>query len=1286
MSGTHREGVGRIVGDRYHILRELGRGGMGVVYLGRDVRREMDVAIKLCGKKHAGAMLWLKREFRVVASLRHPNLVELFELVAHDRSVYFTMEYVVGVDPRAWVARERPGVGVEEDETSTLAPLRALEAMRPPAASLDRAGDASLDRPAPRPPDGARRLAAPRAVPDVDFARVRGVLAQLAEALAFLHARGVIHRDVKPSNVLVANGTAKLLDFGLALERRRVDEEVARETRIVGTAAYLAPEYLDRLDVTPAMDVYALGVLAFELVTGAPPFAGAEVVSGDRRLLALPRAGRINAAVPRDLEDVIDDMLAANPARRPSALQIAARIAGGSSRPRPLRRAEHFVGRAGELARLARHLADPTPRARFVVVTGPSGVGKTALVEEALNRARLGGAQLAWRGRCHERELVPYRAFDFAIDDLAAELARDKQLGATLEHAGALGRVFPTLGAVLGAPATPAVEDLRVERERALAAMVQLFDRVIGAQRGVVAIDDLQWADDDSLELLAAIVARATRPLAILATYTSQDHDAAATHSGGQAVPSATPGGARGNASAALVRSGGEARLAELVERLGAAAEVMALAPMDGEELVELIADVAPRAPALHLRAAVAAAAGSPYLAELIARELAETGEVDPRHSEMRRLERLAPAERAVAELAALATSGTTFEQLRSLAELPATQLVSVLRALEDARILKVSPSASGEVLYGVYHQRLREAASAAITPEARRALHLRFAQLGEREAARAPAEQLAHHYERAGERERGAHWAIVAANAARAQLAWGVAADWYERAIALGTPCRQQLAECLFLGGKLAEAARAFEELARIASDPTEPAQPASPDEITGDFPALRTAAAANAADVADDRGRVRDVADAADRWRVRAAEAYLKLGELERGLAILDGVLARRGQPRAGSLLGSAARAARVAARWLVTSRLGTRDQPSGTRTDDVLAATYRVIASFLSTPYPIEAFEYVLREIASAEQAGDRGAQGLGMAMLAVYLGVGSLGRFGDRALASARRLSEASGAPYPRMVAAGAAGILATLRGDWAGMRAAHGEGHRICTRMGLERSWEASFLRSYEAIGEHCAGEPARALAILDELTGASDDLISRALHGNYRARALLLAGDLDGAHRQGEALAGAHAGAHGLAGIYRRLFAGELALAQGAWARAAELGRELERWARAHWLSAMPAVSAMIDALVATGELGTGDRAAAARARTRARALYRRGRVSFYAVTALRLWAQAELRLGRTAAARRILERAHAMSARGGMIDRLAIARFLGAPATGELAFAVHWSTGGMLA
>src|SRR5262245_24234019 len=121
------ESVGRIVGDRYQIVRELGHGGMGVVYLGRDKRREMDVAIKLCGRKDAHAMLWLKREFRVVASLRHPNLVELYELVAHEGVCYFTMEYIAGVDPRRWVTRpSREPPKPEEEETSTLAPLRAI--------------------------------------------------------------------------------------------------------------------------------------------------------------------------------------------------------------------------------------------------------------------------------------------------------------------------------------------------------------------------------------------------------------------------------------------------------------------------------------------------------------------------------------------------------------------------------------------------------------------------------------------------------------------------------------------------------------------------------------------------------------------------------------------------------------------------------------------------------------------------------------------------------------------------------------------------------------------------------------------------------------------------------------------------------------------------------------------------------------------------------------------------------------------------------------------------------
>src|SRR3954463_1004269 len=124
---------------------------MGVVYLGRDLRLDMDVAIKFRGVTHSDATLWLKREFRTVASLRHPNLVELYELVAHDRTCYFTMEYLPGIDPRRWV--ETPE-----------APRRAGSVMgRPPEPVL----------PKPRPPtetSGPELTLAPpvaRDIPDV---------------------------------------------------------------------------------------------------------------------------------------------------------------------------------------------------------------------------------------------------------------------------------------------------------------------------------------------------------------------------------------------------------------------------------------------------------------------------------------------------------------------------------------------------------------------------------------------------------------------------------------------------------------------------------------------------------------------------------------------------------------------------------------------------------------------------------------------------------------------------------------------------------------------------------------------------------------------------------------------------------------------------------------------------------------------------------------------------------------------------------------------------------------
>ncbi|MDX2089057.1 MAG: protein kinase [Kofleriaceae bacterium] len=1195
---------GRFVGDRYHIVRELGRGGMGVVYLGRDLRLDMDVAIKFRGVSHSDATLWLKREFRVVASLRHPQLVELYELVAHDKSCYFTMEYLHGVDPRRWVERSGAAetrAGFEEANTA-LGPAPHVPAMHDVFA---------------------------RPVPAVDFHRVRSVVGQLAEGLAFLHARGVIHRDVKPTNVIVVDDRhVKLLDFGLALGDRR-EELLAKETRIVGTAAYLAPEYLERLVVGTPLDVYALGVLGYELCTGTPPFGGTmHVLARLQQHLEVPRASSINPDVPRDLDTLIASMLAADPADRPSAHDVATRLLGTQSRPRnapPLR----FVGREGELDHLAHRIADPTPRARLVILTGPSGVGKTALIDETLGRVRAGREEaLSWRGRCDERERVPYRAFDSIVDDLATELAGAPWLAKEIEHVAALIRVFPVLAPLIDpSPAeAPPAADLRVERERALLALARMFESSLSAPRGVIAIDDLQWADDDSLELLALLVERVTRPLTVLASWTTD----------------AAPG----------------PRFEALLTRLGAAVEVLDLGAMTDEQLARVIGELAPRAPANRLTSAARLAAGSPSLAELIGRELGEADIADPREAEIRRLERLSRDERTVAEIASLASGAASFAQLRAVAELSSERLQSVLRGLELARIVRVTPAISGEPGYAFYHQRLRDTAHASMPDATRRARHERFAAWFEGQTGD-PA-QLAYHWREAGETRRAQAAAIAAGDAAQAQLAWGLAADWFERARELGATnerVRERLAECLFLGGKLAPAALEFLALARDA-DAAVPAPT-----------------------------RHRGVPVAGDRWRVRAAEAYLKLGELERGLAVLDEVLAHYGEKRAQLRALSVARAAAVGARWMLPF-------PGGKQASDgVLAAAYRVIASFLSTPYPVESLEYVLRGVALAERSGDRAGHALGMAMLAAYLAAGTLGRYGDRAIATAHRLGLASGAPYARMVAAGAAGLLATVRGEWDGMRAAHEDAEHVCRRLGLERSWEASFLRSYRALGEIYAGEPLRALEVLETLDHTSEDLWTRAMLGSWRGRALVLAGRLEDARQLATRLARTPAAHQGMASIYRQVFLGELALAERDWGRALTTARELHADSRAQWVLAMPAISAMIDVITATAELGRAvashgrDREAAVRARTTARALYRRGRSSFYAPTALRLWSQADAVLGEHAASREILMRAAPLAERrGSLVDRLAIRALAGNPiAPGTLGLAVAWNTGGIV-
>src|SRR5436853_3989218 len=244
--------------DRYEVVRRIGAGGMGVVYEAEDRERGQRVALKTIPNPGVEQVYQLKKEFRVLADLSHPNLVVLYDLVVGRDACFFTMELVDGEDLLDYLwNREHP-------ERSALgnAPTRRTgddigiaRTSRPDLASGSGSELSGIVE-AMAPTEDSSAQPSP-----CDFERLRAVLPQLARGLHALHAAGKIHRDVKPSNIRVTRDhRVVLLDFGLVAEidRRRQSYD---DGAVVGTVAYMAPEQAaGELQLTPAVDWYALGV------------------------------------------------------------------------------------------------------------------------------------------------------------------------------------------------------------------------------------------------------------------------------------------------------------------------------------------------------------------------------------------------------------------------------------------------------------------------------------------------------------------------------------------------------------------------------------------------------------------------------------------------------------------------------------------------------------------------------------------------------------------------------------------------------------------------------------------------------------------------------------------------------------------------------------------------------------------------------------------------------------------------------------------------------------------
>ncbi|MBI1852783.1 MAG: SUMF1/EgtB/PvdO family nonheme iron enzyme [Planctomycetes bacterium] len=292
-----------VLGD-FRIVRELGRGGMGVVFLAEQVSLHRLVALKLLGTpstQRYETVERFRREAEIAARLHHPNLVSVYAVGERQGYCFFAMEYVEGVTLARLLARLRE-FGAERLADVDVAAITAELAGAPTAEP-----DAT---PTP-PPTPTRHFGY--------FGTVARIVAELADGLAYAHARGVIHRDVKPSNILLTRELApQLADFGIA--RDLGQKTLSLTGDLVGTPYYMSPELAmaGRIPVDHRTDVYSLGVTLFEMLALAVPFPGSSSAEVLRKILLEPTPSprRFNSRVPRDLQVIALKAMEKDPGHR----------------------------------------------------------------------------------------------------------------------------------------------------------------------------------------------------------------------------------------------------------------------------------------------------------------------------------------------------------------------------------------------------------------------------------------------------------------------------------------------------------------------------------------------------------------------------------------------------------------------------------------------------------------------------------------------------------------------------------------------------------------------------------------------------------------------------------------------------------------------------------------------------------------------------------------------------------------------------------------------------------
>lgn len=738
---------------RYTIEGLLGAGGMGTVYRAHDARLQRPVAIKLIDSAPGpDSMRRILREARAASALNHPGICTVHDVVEDGARVFIVMELVEGQPLSALI----PAGGLPVSQ--------ALQYVR-----------------------------------------------QIVDALAFAHARGIVHRDLKGANVVVtADGRPKVLDFGLAVELSGHDgvntatvDTLHVSRAIAGTPAYMSPQQLSGEPADPRDDVWSAGVLLYELLSGRRPFAGATLVSLGTSVLSDP-IPPLPPEVPPSVRDVVERGLSKSAEDRYQRADemlaaIDALSAGGTTDGHPgaddttvmpmppflsatSSNAVALVGRDAEVEMLRSAWSRARDGARqLVLISGEPGVGKTRLSTEFARTIPPDGNVIV--GRCDREALIPYQPFVEALEWYARECPR-RMLEASFRHVEStseLAQLVPSFGRRLTLVAERIELNAEGQRYRLFNAVAALLAASARERPLLLLLEDLHWSDRPTVLMLRHLLrSPAIAPLCVVATY--RESDIERTHPFAEML-------------ADLRREEGVARIA-----LGGLAEsdvktfIEASVGTASDTLTSLVAD---------------RTEGNPFFMTEVLRHLGEVGELDRLASGIQprstrdtpilpegvretighRLARQSETVHGVLAQASVIGRDFRLPVLQAVAELPEDALLDALDAAVAGRLIQEVAGAQGR--YTFTHALVRETLYGELTTVRRGRLHRRVGEALERlsPSGDEPLADLAFHFSEAvavagGDIQRAVSYAVRAAERATSAFAMEDAARFYRLAL----------------------------------------------------------------------------------------------------------------------------------------------------------------------------------------------------------------------------------------------------------------------------------------------------------------------------------------------------------------------------------------------------------------------------------------------------------------------------------------------------------------------